>query len=262
MVLHRCRPSAAARLFAPMKDMDMQKLAVANECVASVDLAQRVEEFGFAVVPTCLDEEMVERLCSHLSETTHALRNLLALPIVRDLAVSVAVRTLAEAVLGKNCFAVKGTFFNKTQESNWKVAWHQDLTIMVRERREAAGFGPWTMKADIVHVQPPAEVLSRILAVRLHLDESGPDNGPLRVLPGSHRQGRISSEKVAEWQKRSSVVCTIPRGGALLMRPLLLHASSTCVAPKPRRVIHLEFAADELPEGLEWFDRVQSAAGV
>jgi hypothetical protein len=48
----------------------------------------------------------------------------------------------------------------------------------------------------------------------------------------------------------------IPRGGALLMRPLLLHASSACVVPKPRRVIHLEFVAEHLPDGLEWFDRV------
>jgi ectoine hydroxylase-related dioxygenase (phytanoyl-CoA dioxygenase family) len=163
---------------------------------------------------------------------------------------------MAEAVLGKHCFAVKGTFFNKTLESNWKVAWHQDLTIMVRKRKEVAGFGPWTVKEGIVHVQPTTEVLSGILAIRLHLDESGPDNGPLRVLPGSHKQGRLSAEKVAGWQKAKSVAGTVPCGGALLMRPLLLHASSAGFVPKPRRVIHLEFTADELPDGLEWFDRV------
>jgi ectoine hydroxylase-related dioxygenase (phytanoyl-CoA dioxygenase family) len=132
----------------------------------------------------------------------------------------------------------------------------QDLTIVVRERREVPGFGPWTIKAGINHVQPPADILNHILGIRLHLDESGPDNGPLRVVPGSHKQGRLSAEKVAEWQKANSVVCTVPRGGALLMRPLLLHASSACVAPKPRRVIHLEFAAGPLPGGLEWYDRI------
>ncbi|SRR6266550_3855986 len=199
---------------------------------------------------------MVERLCSCLSETTYSARNLLAVPIVRELASSTPVRALAEAVLGKTCFAVKGTFFNKTQEANWKVVWHQDLTIMVREGCEVPGFGPWTIKAGINHVQPPADILNHILAIRLHLDESGLDNGPLRVIPGSHKQGRLSSEEVAGAQKEGSVVCTVPRGGALLMRPLLLHASSACVAPKPRRVIHLEFAATALPDGLEWYDKV------
>jgi ectoine hydroxylase-related dioxygenase (phytanoyl-CoA dioxygenase family) len=222
----------------------------------NADLAQTVEEEGFSIVSSCLDEETVQRLSAELGESSHAKRNLLALPIVRELAASVPVRTTAEAVLGKHCFAVKGTFFNKTQESNWKVAWHQDLTIMVRERKEVAGFGPWTVKEGIVHVQPPADVMSRILAVRLHLDENGLDNGPLRVLSGSHRQGRFSAEEIAEWSRRNNITCTVRRGGALLMRPLLLHASSACLVPKPRRVIHLEFTADELPEGLEWFDKV------
>jgi ectoine hydroxylase-related dioxygenase (phytanoyl-CoA dioxygenase family) len=166
--------------------------------------------------------------------------------MVRELAASAPVRTLAETVLGKICVAVKGTFFNKTQESNWKVAWHQDLTIVVRDRREVHGFGPWTVKAGIVHVQPRAETLSRILVLRLHLDESGEENGPLRVIPGSHRRGRFSAQEVAEWSRRSIITCTVPRGGVLLMRPLLLHASSACLVPKPRRVVHLEFAAHDL----------------
>lgn len=224
--------------------------------ICTCDFVQQIETEGYAVVPACLDEEIIQRLSVGLSEASYAKRNLLAMPLIRELAASVPIRTMAEAVLGKRCFAVKGTFFNKTQESNWKVAWHQDLTIMVREPKEVAGFGPWTVKEDIVHVQPPADILSRILAIRLHLDESGPDNGPLRVLPGSHRQGRLSSKEVAEWPKSESVVCTVPRGGALLMRPLLLHASSACVVSKPRRVIHLEFAAEDLSDGMEWLDRV------
>ena len=227
------------------------------------DLSQKVEQEGFAIVASCLNEEVIQGLAAHLGEGSYAKRNLLALPIVRDVATSAAVRNLAEAVLGKHCFAVKGTFFNKTQESNWKVAWHQDLTIMVRERREAVGFGPWTIKEGIVHVQPTADILRRILAIRLHLDESGPDNGPLRVIPGSHKSvNRLSSEQVSSYPKEGSVVCTVSRAGALLMRPLLIHASSACVTPKPRRVIHLEYSADELPGGLEWFDRLEPARHV
>lgn len=222
----------------------------------AADLVQRFEQDGFAVVPSCLNEEVIHSLGAQLGEGSYAKRNLLALPIVRELAASSAVRNQAEVVLGRQCFTVKGTFFNKTQESNWKVAWHQDLTIMVRERREVAGFGPWTIKEGIVHVQPTADILSRTLAIRLHLDESGSGNGPLRVIPGSHKHGRLSARAVSNYSKEDSVICTVPRGGALLMRPLLLHTSSPCVVPKPRRVIHLEFATDELPQGLEWFDRI------
>jgi len=152
--------------------------------------------------------------------------------------------------------AVRGIFFNKTRSSNWKVVWHQDVTIAVRERADVAGFGPWTMKAGILHVQPPPEVMSGLLAIRLHVDESGIDNGPLRVIAGSHRKGRLSTGQIASWNKETAVTCTIPKGGALVMRPLLLHASSSCVVPKSRRVIHLEFAAAELPHGLDWHDRV------
>jgi len=234
----------------------MGNLLAPKERLDASGLQRQVEKDGFSVIPSCLSEETIARLGSHFGDASHGIRNLLAVPIVRELAALTAVRTLAEVVLGKNCFAVKGTFFNKTQEANWKAVWHQDLTIMVRERREAVGFGPWTIKAGINHVQPPVGILNHILAIRLHLDESEPDNGPLRVIPGSHKQGRLSPENVAEWQKAKSVVCTVARGGALLMRPLLLHASSACVTPKSRRVIHLEFTAEELPGGLNWYDRV------
>jgi ectoine hydroxylase-related dioxygenase (phytanoyl-CoA dioxygenase family) len=99
-----------------------------------------------------------------------------------------------EAALGPKCFAVRGIFFNKTQSANWKVVWHQDLTISVRERKDVDGFGSWTMKGGVLHVQPPADLMNGMLAIRLHLDESGPDNGPLRVIAGSHNQGRLSAK--------------------------------------------------------------------
>jgi ectoine hydroxylase-related dioxygenase (phytanoyl-CoA dioxygenase family) len=97
----------------------------------------------------------------------------------------------------------------------------------------------------MAHVQPPAGVLSRILAIRLHLDESGAENGPLRVIPGSHRQGRPTAEEVAEWTNRDGTICTVSGGGAALMR-CLLHASSTYLVARPRRALHLEFVVDEL----------------
>lgn len=219
-------------------------------------LKTRMEQDGFAVIPACLDEATVELLSKQFEDTRYPERNLLAVPSVQALAISRPVREIVETVFGPECFAVRGIFFNKTRSSNWKVVWHQDLTIAVRERKNVNGFGPWTMKAGVLHVQPPPEVMSGILAIRLHLDESGIDNGPLRVIAGSHREGRLSTERIGSWDKEKSVTCTVPKGGALVMRPLLLHASSACAIPKSRRVIHLEFAATELPQGLDWHDRV------
>jgi ectoine hydroxylase-related dioxygenase (phytanoyl-CoA dioxygenase family) len=221
-----------------------------------LDLRSNVEENGFAIVPFCLDDQAVEALREHLRDADYAQRNLLSVPAVRELAASAPLRQLVDAFLGPKCFATRGILFNKTEQSNWKVAWHQDLTIAVRERRETDGFGPWSVKAGVVHVQPPPDIMGRILAIRLHLDESGLDNGPLRVIPASHNHGRLSANEIANYSKTDAVTCTVPCGGALLMRPLLLHASSACAVPKPRRVIHLEFAVEELPNGLEWHDRI------
>src|SRR5271169_2749719 len=117
-------------------------------------LKQNIQEQGFAVITSCLDDSSVDRLRIDLDENRHSQRNLLAAPIVRQLAMSTPVRKLVEAILGPQCFAVRGILFNKTQESNWKVVWHQDLTIAVRERREVDGFGPWSKKAGVSHVQP------------------------------------------------------------------------------------------------------------
>ena len=95
-----------------------------------------VEQDGFAVVPACLDQATLEHLSRHFDDTRHPQRNLLSVPSVHGLAVSKPVREIIETVLGPKCFAVRGIFFNKTRSSNWKVVWHQDLTIAVRERKE------------------------------------------------------------------------------------------------------------------------------
>jgi ectoine hydroxylase-related dioxygenase (phytanoyl-CoA dioxygenase family) len=219
-------------------------------------LKSLVEQNGFAVVPACLDEATVERLCKEFDDTRYPQRNLLSVTSVQRLAMSRPVREIMETVLGPNCFAVRAIFFNKTRSSNWKVVWHQDLTIAVRQRSDVDGFGPWTLKAGVLHVQPPAEVMNDMLAIRLHLDECGHDNGPLRVISGSHREGRLSAGQIGSCERQNSVTCIVPKGGALVMRPMLLHASSACAAPKSRRVIHIEYAAAELPHGLDWNDRV------
>jgi ectoine hydroxylase-related dioxygenase (phytanoyl-CoA dioxygenase family) len=222
-------------------------------------LRANIERDGFAIVPECLDSATLQSMCEQFDDSCTPARNLLALPNIQAVASSPAVRKIVEAVLGPDCFAVRGMFFNKTRATNWKVAWHQDLTIAVRERKEADGFGPWTTKAGVQHVQPPADVMAGMLAIRLHLDENDADNGPLRVIAGTHRAGRLSSEKVAAADKANAVRCTVAAGGALVMRPLLLHASSESISAKSRRVLHFEFASAELPSCLDWHDRIRES---
>ncbi len=150
-------------------------------------------------------------------------------------------------------------FFDKTESANWNLPWHQDVTVAVKARREVAAFGPWTLKAGIPHAHAPAELLGRMVTIRIHLDACGPENGPMRVLPGSHEDGRLSPAGVNAWVARvaeQGVSCLVPAGGAVVMRPLILHSSIVATAPGHRRVIHLEFAAEDLPGGLEWYQRV------
>ena len=230
--------------------------------VEQSEFAAAIESAGWAVTPPVVPQPVVDRLLADLtplaSEGRGGVRNLLdASPAVRALATSPAVRSAAEAVLGADCFAVRAILFDKTPGANWKVVWHQDLTIAVRERADVAGYGPWSEKAGVPHVQPPAELLERMLAVRVHLDDCGAGNGPVRVLSGSHRVGRLSGTAIDAWRAGADAVdCVAERGAILAFRPLILHTSSPAAAPAHRRVVHLEFAAESLDPPLEWHAQV------
>lgn len=224
------------------------------------------EEQGFAVIEAVLDEAAIERWLEAIGKATaeggahersggaYALRHLLqSAPVTRELAAASVLRGLVGPVLGNGAFPVKGLLFDKTPAANWKVQWHQDTTICVRQRVELPGFGPWTVKDGVLKVQPPAAVLSRVMTIRLHLDDCREDDGALQVLPGSHQAGRLDATGISDWRRQvPPVFCTVGRGGAMLMRPLSLHASSKARAPRHRRVVHLEFAAAKLPGGLAW----------
>ena len=221
------------------------------------------ERDGFAVVPSLISRERVESLIEAVAPAVwdqdrrggrrYARRNLLLVAAVRELAESREVRGVLEQILGPQAFAVRGLLFDKTRDANWKVPWHQDLAIAVQRKAEMEGFGPWSLKAGVVHVQPPRWVLEQMVTVRVHVDDCDEGNGPLRVVPGSHRDGVLSGGQIAERVRAHKPValCT-SAGGAVVMRPLLLHASSAAVKAAHRRVIHLEFAGVELPEPLRW----------
>jgi ectoine hydroxylase-related dioxygenase (phytanoyl-CoA dioxygenase family) len=230
-------------------------------------ILEQIDAQGYAILPHILDANAVQSLLSVISKADdegdsrrqkrgqiYALRNLLArVPEVAELAFSPAMRALVDPILGPHARVVRALLFDKTAGANWKVAWHQDLSIAVSERIDVEGFGPWSMKAAVQHVQPPIAVLERMLTLRLHLDDCFEDNGPLLVLAGSHAAGVLSPAQVADWRARvAPVACAVGAGGVVLMRPLLLHASSAATAPRHRRVVHLEFASGELPGSLKW----------
>lgn len=221
--------------------------------------AGRFEDEGWAVVPSCLPAPVLDDLAAEFADVPAdaqgrgGLRNLLDRPSIRALAGSAPIRRVAESILGPGCGAVRGLFFDKTPGSNWRVAWHQDRMIAVRGRREIPGFSAWSEKEGVPHVQPPPAILEGMAAIRLHLDDCGPENGPVRVLPGSHRSGLLDQGAIEVWKARiGPVECRAARGDLLVFRPLLLHASSPAASPARRRVIHLEFAAAGRPGGLDW----------
>jgi ectoine hydroxylase-related dioxygenase (phytanoyl-CoA dioxygenase family) len=217
---------------------------------------------GFSITGRVLDAVRVDHLRRTAGQgtslnrggSTYGGRNLLALPEVRNLAAERAIRALIDPIVGSTAIPVRALFFDKTPEANWPVLWHQDLTIAVAERHELEGWGPWSIKAGIPHVEAPPSLLAAMLTIRLHLDDCHAGNGPLRVIPGSHALGRLSRERIqALRQQTKEVTCIAPEGSALLMRPLLLHASSPAITPGHRRVLHIEFAReDALSVPLKW----------
>lgn len=215
-----------------------------------------VERDGFAVVSGVLSAAEQRELLDALGPVLGAgRRGLLAQPAVAELACSDTLLTLVRPHLPTEPLPVRALFFDKSPEANWLVTWHQDLTLALRNRAEVAGFGPWSVKDGVPHVQPPVELLERMLAVRLHLDDADETNGALRVLPGSHRMGRLSATRIQELRgEQPDALCAVAAGDALLMRPLLLHASSRSSSARHRRVLHIEYAAFSLPEGLNWHE--------
>ena len=229
-------------------------------------VVERIESAGFGLVPGVVDYDDLQRLSRIADEviqhplarvrrgSAYGLRNLLqTMPAALELAHSPKILKIVQSVLGPEAKPVKGILFDKTEQANWAVPWHQDVTIAVKERKAVPGYDAWSEKDGIPHIQPPVEVLQSILAVRIHLDPCPAENGALKVIPGSHAHGRLDDAEIERWKfTEPPVVCTANAGDLLLMRPLLLHSSAVATIPTHRRVIHVEYTAFQLPGGLEW----------
>jgi len=231
---------------------------------------QRITDAGFAVVHGVFTSTDTARMLHELEQAlrqqpeavairsnagaVYAARNILALwPDAATVWRRPLLPQLLTALLGARAGLVRGLYFDKPPERSWALPWHKDLTIAVRDNRLPSGcFSKPTVKASVPHVEAPLHVLENMVTVRIHLDEVNDENGPLRVVPGSHRAGKAAGTEVSPPES-----ILVQAGDVLLIRPLLAHASSHS-APETRRhrrILHLEFSGTaELPDGYEWFD--------
>ena len=213
----------------------------------------QLADAGYAVIPGLIEQDDISDLIHNLPASSTGTRRILDAPWCATLARRIARDQRVKDTLPENAVAVQCTLFSKSKEANWLVPLHQDLSIPVAERVNSEECSGWSEKEGELFVQPPVCVLEQLLAIRLHLDDCDEQNGALRVVPGSHRLGRLNSnESHQERNQRGTVVVSIPSGGAMLMRPLLLHASSKANVDRPRRVLHFVFGPRKLPQNLRW----------
>jgi ectoine hydroxylase-related dioxygenase (phytanoyl-CoA dioxygenase family) len=220
---------------------------------------QEIDRDGFITLDRFLSLDLINGLIQdiaalNLTPERAGIRNILELlPSVQQLAKSQEIQSLVEPILGNSARVVRGIFFDKQPTANWKVPWHQDVTIAVKNRLDLPDYQPWSLKGGIHHVQPPVAILERMLTVRIHLDRTDESNGALKVIPGSHCDGKLNDLEIDRFKQTDATICTCEAGGILLMRPLLLHASSVAIFPSHRRVIHLDYTGCNLPAGLDWY---------
>lgn len=163
------------------------------------------------------------------------------------------IGAIAAAALGCRAKPVRAILFNKSPGRNWSLGWHQDRTICVKEKRDAPGFGPWTMKSNMIHVAPSFDLLTRMVTLRAHLDEVPAENAPLIIALGSHTLGPVSVNEVeAVVEHCGTFTCLAEAGDVWIYSTPILHASDAASTPNRRRVLQVDFAAEELPHGLEW----------
>ena len=163
------------------------------------------------------------------------------------------VGRIATGLLGGEARPVRAVLFDKTPDANWIVAWHQDRTITVRDRREVHGFGPWSTKDGLLHVAPPISVLDGMATLRLHLDDCDDDNAPLKIALGSHRLGHVPAAEAASRAEALPVfVCHAKAGDVWAYSTPILHMSERSRSAGRRRVLQVDYAAAPLPGGLDW----------
>jgi len=228
------------------------------------NIKEEIFNQGFAIVDTIFTDAEIEAMLQFISKadtsnTTFrktaalfAIRQFLKeLPATAPLIFNKKLTTLITSIFGDDFFVVKSIYFDKPETSNWFVSYHQDLTISVNKKIALEGFGPWATKQNQFSVQPPLQILENNFTIRIHLDDTGENNGALKVIPGSHLK-KVYRPETIDWTIEKEAVCKVSKGGIMIMKPLLLHSSGRTKNNNKRRVIHIEFSSINLPDDLQW----------
>ena len=220
--------------------------------------AYQTKKPGFRIDDGVLSSEECEALVSCLSNSKVSkgragARHLMCVPEMARIASDTRLLAIARCELRTEPFPFRVTLFEKSGKANWLVVWHQDTALPLRARFDAPGWGPWSEKAGVAYAHAPASALSRVVALRVHLDASTTDNGPLLVLPHSHVLGILTHDEISNLVREHGVVeCLVSKGGILIMSPLIIHSSSKARIDAPRRVLHIEYAdSKSLGQGIE-----------
>ncbi len=223
---------------------------------------------GFTIIDNVYSLKEVEQITSKINQADpskdtfrksidlFAVRQFLKeIPETVSLIFNENLKQIITELFGKDYFVVKSIYFDKPEQSNWFVSYHQDLTISVDKKIELTNYGPWTVKQNQFAVHPPIEILQNIYTIRIHLDDTDENNGALKVFPSSHLKNIYRPETI-DWTKESETICKVKQGGVMIMKPLLLHGSNRTTNNNKRRVIHIEFSNMELPSQIKWAERI------
>lgn len=226
-----------------------------------------IQENGFTIINNIFSDEEIEKISEVIqnidtskdtfrkSEDLFAIRQFLKeIPEVKNLVFNENIKRIVKDIFGSDYFVVKSIYFDKPEKSNWYVAYHQDLTISVDRKAELPGFGPWTTKQNQFAVQPLLDILENIYTIRIHLDDTNENNGALKVIPKSHAKGIYRPDTI-DWTAETEEVGNVEKGGVMIMKPLILHASNRTTNGKKRRVIYVEFSDTELPAEISWSEK-------
>lgn len=232
--------------------------------------SERILNDGYAIIDEVFDKSEIEIIADIIDQADYsnptfrktadlfAIRQFLKeLPAIKQSIFTPKLNQIIKGVFGDGYFAVKSIYFDKPEKSNWFVAYHQDLTIYVDQKVDTPGFGPWTVKHQQFSVQPPINILQNNFTVRIHLDDTDETNGALKVIPGSHSKGIYRPETI-NWEVEKEIFGKVNKGGIMIMRPLLLHASNRSTSSRRRRVVHIEFSKAQLPDPLQWSEKIES----
>ncbi|MFK7899488.1 MAG: phytanoyl-CoA dioxygenase family protein [Cyclobacteriaceae bacterium] len=219
-------------------------------------LADVYSDHEISQILTCIESAEDDGKSFMKTTDLFAIRQLIkSIPELKGLLFNKRLTKLLSDFSESDYFLTKAIYFDKPSESNWFVAYHQDLSISVDQKVDLKDYSNWTFKKGQYGVQPPIHILEDTITVRIHLDETDKNNGALKVIPKSHLNG-ITRTDSKDWDIENEFVCEVEKGGVMLMKPLTLHASNRTVNGKKRRVIHLEFNKHNLMEPLAWLEKM------